>query len=103
MTVHPEYLLLQYSFTLAVEVADCLVPENATDYGGLLEQSAFLFGQAFQPGLQHTGQRGGYSGLFQLLFINNPMWFTRDDHPRLNQYLDQFLHVERVAFSVGDD
>ena len=85
------------------EVFDRAVPEDSTDDGGALQGRLLFRTQLVEAGLQHARQRRRHVHLAQSRRVNAPNVRARHDDALVNQYLDEFLDVERVALGPSDD
>ena len=93
----------QRQWRMLVQRFQRLVPEHQADHAGLLQREPFRSGQAVQPGLQHTGERGRNRGREQPLGVQRPALGPGLERALVDQHLDQLLHVERVALGAADD
>ena len=88
---------------MGVDRVQRLVPEHEADHRGLLQGQLLSRLHAVEPGLQQAGQRRWHVGGEQLVGVHRPALFAEADDTFVDQHLDQFLHVERVAFGATGD
>ena len=90
-----------WRFTLGAQGPHRLVPEDAPHHRRPLQGRPVGLWQTVQPRLQHPGQRRRHANRHQARRVHLPRFRARDDAPLVNQHLDQFFGVERVAFRAA--
>ena len=78
-------------------------PEHMTDDRCELQCAAFLRRERIEARLQDAGERGRDMGVGQARGDDAPAFGIGHDDAVVDQHLDQFLHVERVAFATAGD
>jgi hypothetical protein len=104
VAAHDEPLSQQHRQHLergAVDRCERAVPEHVPDHGGLLQSPALARRQRIDARLQHAGQGRRYMRFEQLVGQHAPPVGLDADDAVVDQHLDQFFHVERVAFGAG--
>ncbi len=97
------------------QVGHNAVPEEPPDHGRPLQQLSLQLRQAVQARLEQSGQRGGtlssasrsvrtrQRSAPSLEPVLRNRFYTAHDDPLVDEHLDQFLSVERIAFGRVDD
>ena len=81
-----------------VHMSQRRIPERHADHARHLQGASLRRGQAVEPGLQHADQRRRHGDRVQPLRVQRPALGRDADRARVDQHLDQFFHVEGIAF-----
>ena len=74
------------------------VPEHVPHHRRVLQSEPLVGLQRVKARLQHTGEGRRHVGHQQLVGQDSPALRFGEDHAVVEQHLDQFFHVKRVAF-----